>query len=167
MTAPGWCSCHFGLTWIPFAPQISQWICLPIQSCLLLYSFWASLGHSLTIWLIASSALLHILQLVCSCHLSMSPLIRLVWMACSWATHANPSVSRFRIPFCNNCPSILTPYFLSLSYKQARQHFSSQEIVLSSFFCFWASIVLSRISSIKSISKDLETVSKRSMDSFT
>ena len=39
MIASSQCSYHFGLTWIPFTLQIFQWIRLPIQSCLLLYSF--------------------------------------------------------------------------------------------------------------------------------
>ena len=99
MTASDWCSYHFDLTWIP----ISQWICLPTQSCLLLYSLWASLGHSLTMWLIVSSALLHILHFACSCYLSIFPLITLVRMACSWAANIKLSVSRFRVPFLNHC----------------------------------------------------------------
>ena len=35
--------------------HISQWITLPIQSCLVLYSFCANLLHSLIMWLIVSS----------------------------------------------------------------------------------------------------------------
>ena len=83
----GWCTYYFDLTWIPFTLQISQWICLPIQSCLLLYSLGASLGHSLATWLVVSSALLHILHFVCLCDLSIFPLITLVQMACSWAAN--------------------------------------------------------------------------------
>ena len=103
MTASGWCSYHFDLRWVPFALQMSQWIRLPTQSCLLLYSLWASLGHSLTMWLIVSSALLHILHFACSCYLSIFPLITLVRMACSWAANIKLSVSRFRVPFRNHC----------------------------------------------------------------
>ena len=101
--ASGWCSYHFGLTWISLAPQFSQWIHLPIQLCLLLYSFWASLVHSLTLCLIVSSALLHILHFVSSWDLSIFPLIWLVRMACSWAAYTKLPVSRFRVPFCNHC----------------------------------------------------------------
>ena len=36
-------------------PHISQWITLPSQSCLVLYSFGANLLHSLIMWLIVSS----------------------------------------------------------------------------------------------------------------
>ena len=167
MTAPGWCSCHFGLTWIPFAPQISQWICLPIQSCLLLYSFWASLGHSCTMGLIVSSALLSTLHIVCSCELSIFPLIRLVWMACSWAAHIKLSVSRLRVPFHNHCH--LSWFHTSLVYHTnwPCNIFSSQEIFLFSFFCFLASIVVSWIGWIKSISKDLSAARKRSLGSLT
>ena len=39
--------------------HISQWITLPTQSCLALYSFCASLLHSLIMWLIVSSLSLH------------------------------------------------------------------------------------------------------------
>ena len=43
--------------------HISQWITLPTQSCLALYSFYANLLHSLIMWLIVSSLSPHSLQL--------------------------------------------------------------------------------------------------------
>ena len=103
MTTSGWCSYHFDLTWIPFPLQIWQWIRLLIQSFLLLYSLCESLGHSLTMWLIVSLSLRHILHFVCSYDLSIFPLITLVRMACSWAANIKLSVSRFRVPFRNHC----------------------------------------------------------------
>ena len=103
MTASGWCPYHFGLTCIPFALQISHWVRLPIQSSLRLYYFWASLEHALTMWLIALSALLHILHFVCSCNSSIFLLIILIRMTYSWVAHIKLSVSRFRVPFRNNC----------------------------------------------------------------
>ena len=103
MTTFGWYFYHFGLTWIPFAPQTFQWIHLLTKSCLFLYSFWASLGNSLTIWLTVSSALLHTQHFVYSCDVSIFPLIILVWMACSCPEHIKLFVLCFRVPFCNHC----------------------------------------------------------------
>ena len=44
--------------------HISQWITLPTQSCLVLYSFYANLLHSLIMWLIVSSLSPHSLDLL-------------------------------------------------------------------------------------------------------
>ena len=44
--------------------HISQWITLPTQSCLVLYSFCANLLHSLIMWLIVSSLSQHSLHLL-------------------------------------------------------------------------------------------------------
>ena len=44
--------------------HISQWITLPTQSCLALYSFCANLMHSLIMWLIVSSLSPHSLHLL-------------------------------------------------------------------------------------------------------
>ena len=43
---------------------ISQWITLPTQSCLVLYSFYANLLHSLIMWLMVSSPSPHRLHLL-------------------------------------------------------------------------------------------------------
>ena len=43
---------------------ISQWITLPTQSCLALYSLWANLLHPLIMWLMVSSLSLHSLHLL-------------------------------------------------------------------------------------------------------
>ena len=51
--------------------HISQWITLPTQSCLALYSFCANLLHSLSIWLIISSLSPHSLHLLFCCVLSI------------------------------------------------------------------------------------------------
>ena len=51
--------------------HISQWITLPIQSCLALYSFCANLLHSLIMWLIVSSLSPHSLHLLFCCVLSI------------------------------------------------------------------------------------------------
>ena len=55
--------------------HFSQWITLPIQSCLALYSFCANLLHLLIMWLIVSSLSAHSLHLLFSCVLSILALI--------------------------------------------------------------------------------------------
>ena len=51
--------------------HISQWVTLPTQSCLALYSFCANLLHSLIMWLIFSSLSPHSLHLLFCCVLSI------------------------------------------------------------------------------------------------
>ena len=53
--------------------HISQWITLPTQSCLALYSFCANFLHSLTMWLMVSSLSLHSLHLLFCCVCLSSP----------------------------------------------------------------------------------------------
>ena len=132
-----------------------------------LYSFWWSLGYSLSIWLVVSSALLHVLHFVCSYDLSIFPLIKLVRIDCSWAAHIKFSVSLFRVPFLNHFHLSWFPTSLVCRTNWLCKIFFSQEIVLSFFFCFLASIVVCWIGSIKSISTDLAALSKRSLNSFT
>ena len=60
--------------------HISQWITLPTQSCLALYSFCANLLHSLIMWLMVSSLSPHSLHLLFCCVLSIVVLIWLVLM---------------------------------------------------------------------------------------
>ena len=55
--------------------HISQWITLPTQSCLALYSFCANLLHSLKMWLIISSLSPHSSHLLFCCVLSILALI--------------------------------------------------------------------------------------------
>ena len=47
--------------------HISQWIILPTQSCLVLYSFCVNLLHSLIMWLMVSSLSPHSLHLLFCC----------------------------------------------------------------------------------------------------
>ena len=70
-TGAGLCIYHF-LAWsnLNFL-HIFQWITLPTQSCLALYSFWANLLHSLTMWLMVSSLSPHSLHLLFCCVLSI------------------------------------------------------------------------------------------------
>ena len=53
----------------------SQWITLPTQSCLVLYSFCVKLQHLLIMWLIVSFQSPHYLHLLFSCILSILTLI--------------------------------------------------------------------------------------------
>ena len=79
--------------------HISQWITLPTQSCLALYSFCANLLHSLIIWLIVSSLSLHNLHLLVCFVLSILALIWFVLIALSCTAMRRDSVSLLRFPF--------------------------------------------------------------------
>ena len=80
-TGAGLCIYHL-LVWSNWNfLYIFQWITLPTQSCLALYSFYASLLHSLIMWLMVSSLSLHSQHLLLCCVLSILALIWLVLMA--------------------------------------------------------------------------------------
>ena len=98
-TGAGLCIYHL-LVWsnLDFL-HISQWITLPIQSCLDLYSFCANLLHSLIMWLIVSSLWPHSLHLLFCCVLSIVALIWLVLIALSCAAIRRDSVSFLKFPF--------------------------------------------------------------------
>ena len=129
-----------------------------IQSCLHLHSFCASLGHSLTMWLIVALALQHILHFFCSCYLSIFALITLVRIACSSVENINLFVSHFRVPFRNHWHLSWFPIYLVCCTNWLHNILSSQEIVLSSLFWFLTFMALSRIGSIKSLPTDLTGV---------
>ena len=78
--------------------HISQWITLPTQSCLVLYSC-DNLLHSLIMWLIVSSLSPHNLHLLFCCVLSILALIWLVLMALFCAAIRRDSVSLLKFPF--------------------------------------------------------------------
>ena len=82
MTGAGLCIYHL-LAWshLNFL-HISQWITLPTQSCLALYSFCANLLHSLIMWLIVSSLSLLSLHLLFCCVLFILTLIWLFLWRC-------------------------------------------------------------------------------------
>ena len=79
--------------------HISQWITLPTQSCLALYSFCANLLTSLIMWLIVSSLSPHSLHLLFCCVLSILALISFVLMALSCAAIRRDSFSLLWFPF--------------------------------------------------------------------
>ena len=74
-TEAGLCIYHLFI-WsnLNFLP-ISQWITLPIQSCLVLYSFCANFQHSFIMWLMISSLSPHSLHLLFCCVLSILTLL--------------------------------------------------------------------------------------------
>ena len=76
--------------------QISQWITLPTQWCLVVYSFCANLLHSLIMWLIVSSLSPHNLHLLFCWVLSILALIWLVLMTLSCAALLRDSVCLLR-----------------------------------------------------------------------
>ena len=78
--------------------HISQWITLPTQSCLALYSC-ANLLHSLIMWLIVSSQSPHSLHLLFCRVLSILALIWLVLMALFCPAIRRDSVSLLRFHF--------------------------------------------------------------------
>ena len=77
---------------------------------------------SIAIWLIVSSVLLLISYFVCSCDLTIFPLIRLVRMACSWAALSSFMFHALGSNFATIATYLDLP-LLSLSYKLSMQHF--------------------------------------------
>ena len=79
-TGAGLCIYHM-LVWSNWNfLYISQWITLPTQSCLALYSFCANLLHSLIMWLIVSSLSPHSIHLLFCCILLLLLLLhKRVW----------------------------------------------------------------------------------------
>ena len=81
---------------------ISQWITLPTQSRLVLYSFRTNLLHSLIMWLMVSSLSPQSLHLLFCCVLSILALIWLVLMALFCADIRRGSVSLLKFPFLSH-----------------------------------------------------------------
>ena len=98
-TGAGLCIYHL-LAWpnLNFL-HISQWITLPTQSCLVLYSFCANLLHSRIMWLMVSSLSPHNRHLLFCCVLSILVLIWLVLMALFCSAVRRDFVSLLRFPF--------------------------------------------------------------------
>ena len=86
---------------------ISQWITLPTQSCVVLYSFCANLLHSLIMWLMVSSLSPHSLHLLFCCVLSILALIWLVLTTLSCAAIGRDSVSLLKFPFLSHIQVLL------------------------------------------------------------
>ena len=94
------CSCKYYLVvWANFnLMHNSLLITFYNQSCLTLYSFWGSLLHSLTMWLIVTYQSQHNLHLLFCCTLSILALISLVLMALFCAAIKRDLVSLVRFP---------------------------------------------------------------------
>ena len=98
-TGAGLCIYHL-LVWSNWNfLHISEWITLPTQSCLALYSHCANLLHLLIIWLMVSSLSPHSMHLLFCCVLSILVLIWFVLMALSCAAIRRDSVSLLKFPF--------------------------------------------------------------------
>ena len=101
-TDSGLCIYHL-LVWSNFnISHIFQWITLTTHSCLVLYSFCASLLHSLIMWLIISSLSSHNLHLLFCCVLSILALVCLVLMTLFCAAIRKDSVSLLRFSFLSH-----------------------------------------------------------------
>ena len=98
-TGAGLCIYHL-LVWLNLNfLHISQWITLPTQLCLVLYSLCANLLHSFIMWLMVSSLSPHSLQLLFYWVLSILALIWLVFIALFCVAIRRDSVSLLRFPF--------------------------------------------------------------------
>ena len=101
-TGAGLCIYHlFGWSNLIFL-HFSQWITLPTQSCLVLYSFYANLPDSLIMWLMVSSLSPHILHLLFYWVLSILAWIWLILTALSCAAIRRDSVSLLKFPFLSH-----------------------------------------------------------------
>ena len=73
----------------------SQWIIIPTQSCLVLFSFFVNLLHSLIMLLIVSSLSPHNFDLLFCCVLSILALMFLIAFICAAIRRDSISLSRF------------------------------------------------------------------------
>ena len=119
-----------------FLAQLSLWITLPTQSCLVLYPFWATLLHSLNMWLIILSLSPHNLHLFFGCVLSILALIWLVLMVLFCAAIRRDLVSLLRFLF------LAIPSFLQWDVAYWPFKTSIESFCFSSHFCFLVIVVL-------------------------
>ena len=133
--------------------HISQWITLPTQSCLALYSFCANLLHSLIMWLIVSSLTPHTLHLLFCCVLSILALIWFVLMALSCAAIRRDSVSLLRFPFLSQVQVFWCEMLFIRRLKRPLScfpsHFCFLVVVILSFIVFSVSTLMVVIKSIE------------------
>ena len=133
--------------------HISQWIPLPTQSCLALYSFCANLLHSLIMWLMVSSLSPHSLHLLFCCVLSILAFIWLVLMVLSCAAIWRDSVSLLRFPFLSQVHVFCCKMLVIRRLKRPESCFSSH-------FCFLVVVILSSI--VLTVSFLMAVISPRS-----
>ena len=121
--------------------HISQLITLPVQSCLVLYSFCANLLHSLIMWLMVTSLSQHSPHLLFCCVVSILVLIWLVFMALFCAAIRRDSVSLLKFPFLSHVQVFWCEKLLISRLKRSQGYFSSHFCFLVIFFLLF--IVLS------------------------
>ena len=110
--------------------NISQWITLPLQSCLVLYSFCANLLHSLIMWLMVSYRSPHNLHLLFCCVLFILALIWLVLIALFCDAIRRDSLSLSKFPFLSHVPVFSRDMFFISRLKRPLRYFSSQFTIL-------------------------------------
>ena len=112
--------------------HIFQWITMPTQSCLVLYSFCAKLLHSLMMWLSVLSLSPRNLHLLFYCVLSILAFVWLILMALSCAAISRDSVSILKFPFLSHIQVFLCE-MLSISRLKRPQ---------SCFYCHFCFLVI-------------------------
>ena len=124
-TGAGLCIYHL-FVWSNFNfLHILQWIILPTQSCLVLYSFGANSLHTLIMWLMVSPLSPHRLHLLFCCILSILALIWLVFTALFCTAIRKDSVSLLKFTF--------------LSYVQV---FSCEVLFIRRLKCQWSCFII-------------------------
>ena len=134
-TGAGLCIYHL-LAWsdLNFL-HISQWITLPTQSCLALYSFCANLLYSLIMWLMGLSLSSHSLHLLFCCVLSILALIWWVLMALFCTAVRRDSVSLWKFPFLRHVQVLSWEMLFISRLKRPWSCFPSH-------FCFLVFVIL-------------------------
>ena len=140
-TAAGLCIYHL-FVWsnLNFL-HIYQWITLPTQSCLVLFSFCANLLHSLIMWLMVSSLSLHSLHLLFCYVLPILALIWLVLTALSCVAIRKDFVSLLKFPFLSKVQVFSCDILFISRLKHPWCCFPSH-------FCFVVVILLSLVFSV-------------------
>ena len=118
--------------------HISQWITLPTQPYLVLYTFSANLLHSLIMWLMVSSPSLHNLLLLFCCVLSILALIWMVLTAFCAAISLWVIVSMH--PCCLQCWQCSSSLF-SCTYSLSNHLWDVMPYAWSLVFLFFGSFV--------------------------
>ena len=113
--------------------HISQWITLPIESCLILYTVRANLLHLHIMWLMVSSLSSHNLHLLFYCVLSILALIWLVLIPLFCAAFRRDSVSLLMFPFLSHVQVFSCCFLVFLKYPQSWVFFP---------FCFLVIVIL-------------------------
>ena len=108
----------------------------PCPSNRVLYSFCASLLHSLIMWLVVSFLSPHNLHLLFCCVLSLLALIWLVLMALFWAAIRRDSVSFLMFPFRSHVHGFSCEMSLVSCLKRPYSCFSSHFYFLYNYYYF-------------------------------